>query len=144
MPVRIPIKWSTVSEKERVVYTRWSSDYNGYVLGLTSDKLRTVPYLSDPIVPIILRFDYPVLYSNITECFDVLFTNGLKPMKGHRLFVTFTRDLGSVSILLTLNVMLSNQFDAIEGNTTEFNLPNMYLVEKVEPILSRYQRKWVI
>lgn len=139
----IPIKWTTVSSLESIVYTRWSSSQNSYVLGL-SNKDTVVTLNGSTIKPPSVYLEPPVEYPMLAECFNTFFKKGLKPLKGHQFFVTFTKSWNSVHILLTWGVLLSNQFNTLTTSQPAFKLPKVHGVRNPGEILSRYERKWVI
>lgn len=146
----IPIRWTVKSIGTRAIYTGWSEGDGSYVLGLRPGdpltKRKCIIKYGHPIEIETIYFSEPFTYEHITDYFNEFFNvRGVKPLKQHCLHVVVHEEAWQVGIALSYRMILSNQFitEAIE-RFKRFPLPKVFQVSEAEPILSRYERPWVI
>lgn len=93
-----------------------------------------------------IQFSAPFKYEQLTEYFKEFFSvRGVKPLKQHCLHVILHEEAWQVGIALSYRMLLSHQFIAeATERFKRFPLPKTFQVSESEPILSRYERPWVI
>ena len=137
----VPITWNMTSQSP-TLFTSWANGPEGYVLALM-DKT-TTERLTKAEIPII-SFGRPLTYELIDECFSIFFNvRGVEPHKNHRFHVLVFDDKWGIGIALSYNKLISYQFENRAAAGLGFKLPKLYHAEKTQPILSRYNRQWVI